>query len=361
MSDREHEMDDMDDDDIMDEGAEFDIPQNAELNDDLMPEINNESEKKKVVGLKKRAPCWKHFTTITPEGHPKPRAACNWCGVDYACHSKLNGTKSLTHHLAYQCTKYPPSKKFAGSRQKLLSFQKKEHNGETSANLLPVAFSVDACKRALARMITIDELPFSFVEGEGFKDFISVVQPMWNPPRRLVMAKKIMVMYEEEKKTLKHTLKHQRVCLTTDTWTSVQNLNYLCLTGHFIDENWRYQKKILNFCVVPNHKGDTLVIVLFGLRSSTMGTQMVWLDVLSEVNGDSVTVIVTVKGDWSKKISEGLKGDCVLFGFNQQLLFKANRKKHRWIGYTPLWLWTCVKVINTMGWSQLSLTNSAVS
>ncbi|KAF7123666.1 hypothetical protein RHSIM_Rhsim12G0090800 [Rhododendron simsii] len=257
MSDCEHEMDDMDGDDIIDEGAEFDIPQNAELNDDLMPEINNESEKQKV-GMKKRAACWKHFTTITPKGHPKPRAACNWCGVDYACHSKLNGTKSLTHHLAFQCTKYPLSKKFAGSRQKLLSFQKKEHNGETSASLVPVAFSADACKRALARMIIIDELPFSFVEGEGFKDFISVVQPMWNPPRRLAMAKQIMVMYEEEKKTLKHTLKHQRVCLTTDTWTSVQNLNYMCLMGHFIDENWRYQKKILNFCVVPNHKGDTL-------------------------------------------------------------------------------------------------------
>ncbi|KAF7152365.1 hypothetical protein RHSIM_Rhsim01G0167900 [Rhododendron simsii] len=257
MSDHEHEMDDMDDDDIMDEGAEFDIPQNAELNDDLMPEINNETEKK-VVGMKKRAPCWKHFTFITPENHPKPRAACNWCGTDYACHSKLNGTKSLTHHLAYQCTKYPLSKKFTGSRQKLLSFQRKENNGETSANLVPVAFSADACKRALARMIIIDELPFSFVEGEGFRDFITVVQPMWNPPRRLAMAKQIMVMYEDEKKTLKHTLKNQRVCLTTDTWTSVQNLNYMCLTGHFIDENWRYQKKILNFCVVHNHKGDTL-------------------------------------------------------------------------------------------------------
>ncbi|KAI8550632.1 hypothetical protein RHMOL_Rhmol06G0122000 [Rhododendron molle] len=188
MSDREHEMDDMDDD-IMDEGAEFDIPQNAELNDDLMPEINNESEKK---------------------------------------------------------------------RQKLLSFQRKENNGEISANLVPVAFSVDASKRALARMIIIDELPFSFVEGEGFRDFISVVQPMWNPPRRLAMAKQIMVMYEDEKKTLKHTIKNQRVCLTTDTWPSVQNLNYMCLTGHFIEENWRYQKKIMNFCIVPNHKGDTL-------------------------------------------------------------------------------------------------------
>ncbi|KAI8531308.1 hypothetical protein RHMOL_Rhmol11G0126300 [Rhododendron molle] len=158
MSDREHEMDDMDDDDIMDVGAEFDIPQ-------------------------KRASCWKHFKLITPKGHPKPRAACNWCGTDYACHSKLNDTKSLTHHLTYQCIKYPPSKNFTGSRQKLLSFQRKENNGETSANLVSVAFIADACKRALARMIIIDELPFSFVEGEGFRDFISVVQPMWNPPR----------------------------------------------------------------------------------------------------------------------------------------------------------------------------------
>ncbi|KAF7139229.1 hypothetical protein RHSIM_Rhsim07G0226600 [Rhododendron simsii] len=121
-----------------------------------------------------------------------------------------------------------------------------------------MTFSAEACKRALAKMIIIDELPFSFVEGEGFKHFIEVVQPMWNPPGRLVMAKQCMLVYGEEKKALKQILKHQRLCLTTDTWTSVQNLNYMCLTGHFIDENWKYQKKILNFCVVPNHKGDTL-------------------------------------------------------------------------------------------------------
>ncbi|KAF7152821.1 hypothetical protein RHSIM_Rhsim01G0169800 [Rhododendron simsii] len=83
-------MDDMDNDDIMDEGVEFDISQNAELNDDLMPEINNEFEKKKVVSMEKRAPCWKYFTHIIPEGHPKPRAACNWGGTGYACHLKLN-------------------------------------------------------------------------------------------------------------------------------------------------------------------------------------------------------------------------------------------------------------------------------
>ena len=46
--------------------------------------------------------------------------------------------------------------------------------------------------------------------------------------------------------------------LTIDTWTSIQNLNYMCLTYYYIDGDWTYQKRILNFCIVPNHKGETL-------------------------------------------------------------------------------------------------------
>ena len=32
----------------------------------------------------------------------------------------------------------------------------------------------------------------------------------------------------------------------------------MCLTAHFFDNGWNLQKRILNFCQVPNHKGDTL-------------------------------------------------------------------------------------------------------
>ncbi|CAI0449146.1 unnamed protein product [Linum tenue] len=50
----------------------------------------------------------------------------------------------------------------------------------------------------------------------------------------------------------------QRVCLTTDTWTSVQNLNYMCLTSHWIDDQWKLHKKVLSFPTIPNHKGETI-------------------------------------------------------------------------------------------------------
>ena len=44
----------------------------------------------------------------------------------------------------------------------------------------------------------------------------------------------------------------------TNTWTSIQNLNYICLIAHWIDNDWNLHKRILNFCTVPNHKGVTI-------------------------------------------------------------------------------------------------------
>ena len=55
-----------------------------------------------------------------------------------------------------------------------------------------------------------------------------------------------------------HAFQKQRVCLTTDTWTSIQNLSDMCLTTHWIDNDWNLNKRILNFCIVPNHKGVTI-------------------------------------------------------------------------------------------------------
>ena len=32
----------------------------------------------------------------------------------------------------------------------------------------------------------------------------------------------------------------------------------MTLTTHFVDNEWNIQKKILNFCLIPNHKGETI-------------------------------------------------------------------------------------------------------
>ncbi|KAL5549186.1 hypothetical protein UlMin_004417 [Ulmus minor] len=61
---------------------------------------------------------------------------------------------------------------------------------------------------------------------------------------------------EKLKKEL--TKNDQRVCLTTDCWTSNQQIPYLCLTVHYIDSDWCFKKRILNFVQISNHKGETI-------------------------------------------------------------------------------------------------------
>ena len=63
------------------------------------------------------------------------------------------------------CKKWPFSR---DDKQKNLYFQAKRE-GESSSNVLVVAnYSEERIRLALVRMIVIDELPFKFMEHQGF-------------------------------------------------------------------------------------------------------------------------------------------------------------------------------------------------
>ncbi|KAF7802885.1 zinc finger BED domain-containing protein RICESLEEPER 2-like [Senna tora] len=55
-----------------------------------------------------------------------------------------------------------------------------------------------------------------------------------------------------------------RICLTTDCWTSYNVEGYICLTAHFVDENWKLNSKILSFCKMePPHNAIELANKVF--------------------------------------------------------------------------------------------------
>jgi hypothetical protein len=63
----------------------------------------------------------------------------------------------------------------------------------------------------------------------------------------------------------------------------------MCVTCHFIDSDWNLHKRIINFSLIPNHKGDTIgeklvslvclsrVLVAFLLSQLTMLVSMILL------------------------------------------------------------------------------------
>lgn len=131
--------------------------------------------------------------------------------------------------------------------------------GESGASYLEFhSFSQDKYRKSLARLCVKDNQPFSVVDDVGFREFVSDLQPLFKFPSRWTVARDCLKLYKEEESQLKDVLKDQVVSITTDTWTSIQNTNYSCLTVHWVDDQWVLRKKILNFCKIANHNGVTI-------------------------------------------------------------------------------------------------------
>ena len=46
--------------------------------------------------------------------------------------------------------------------------------------------------------------------------------------------------------------------LTTDLWTSVQNISYMVITAHFIDSDWCLNMRIISFSAIEDHRGKSI-------------------------------------------------------------------------------------------------------
>lgn len=192
------------------------------------------AKRKKVITP--RAKVWDHFTTFYDEERER-KGKCNYCGKIYCCDSRKNGTSSINSHME-SCLQ---NLAHSHLKQSQLSLQQLRDGNESIGvgSLTTWKFDQELCRKKLAEMIIIDEQPFSIVENEGFRDFVTNLQPKFKIPSRWIISRDCATLFYDEKKKLIEYFKTsgQTVCLTTDIWTSIQQLNYMCVTAHFIDND----------------------------------------------------------------------------------------------------------------------------
>ncbi|CAN1783009.1 Putative AC transposase [Linum perenne] len=99
-------------------------------------------------------------------------------------------------------------------------------------------------------MIIIDEVSFRHVEHEGFRDFVYSLRPEFPSPSRVIVSKDCFKLWLIERDKLKNI------------WASRHHFDYMCLTTHFIDDNWKLQKRILKFSCIPSHTGATIGLTI---------------------------------------------------------------------------------------------------
>jgi hypothetical protein len=210
-------------------------------------------KKKKNRKVAKPSIVCEHFTKDLNSSEYNHVAHCNYCEAPYMCHAKNYGTSNMLYYVK-TCQKYRSLKANQDTSQTKFTFGSGQTQG--SKNLMIAKYSEKLIRDTLYEMIIVDEMPFSTAERMGFRKLFSVLEPRLKLHSRYTMMKDCVKMFMNLKNTMKNEflISGQRVCLTTDTWTSIQNMTYMCITGHFIDQSWKYHKKILSFHQVSDHK-----------------------------------------------------------------------------------------------------------
>jgi hypothetical protein len=190
---------------------------------------------------------WQHFTRYEidveqPDGSSVKQkwAKCLRCSHKAKADAS-NGTKAFSNHL----------------KLKHCLVKGQQQLSQSGNDIATYKYDEKASVRLLYYAIIMHEYPFIVAEHKYFVKFIKSLRPSFPFKSRITVRKEIMQLYKEEKNMLYAQFKKLtcRVSFTMDAWTSIQNKSYLCVTAHWIDDNWNMQKRIINFMHVEGSHG----------------------------------------------------------------------------------------------------------
>ncbi|EOY19162.1 T6D22.19, putative [Theobroma cacao] len=118
----------------------------------------------------------------------------------------------------------------------------------------------------LVEAIIKHELPYAFVEYDKIRAWAQYVNPNVVMHCRNTTISDVRRIHLREKEKLKQVMVKvpNRICLTSDVWITSTFEDYICLTAHFVNENWKLCSKLLNFCrMLPPHIGVELAATVF--------------------------------------------------------------------------------------------------
>ncbi|KAL2935213.1 putative AC9 transposase [Bienertia sinuspersici] len=124
---------------------------------------------------------------------------------------------------------------------------------------MPFVFNRDRMIVEFGKFIIADELPFSFGESSNYEYFNRVaLQPQYRKVPRKTLKHRTQQSYYAYRGYLMEIFRTYdgRVSLTSDTWTSTYGEPFVCVTAHWIDDDWLLQKRIICFeAMEETHNG----------------------------------------------------------------------------------------------------------
>jgi len=200
------------------------------------------------LGRKFLSKVWKEYDPIRVDGLVVA-AKCKHCARNI-CAERKHGTSSLRKHLK-RCIERKKTVRVVGQLNASIMTPDGVALGTWTFNQAQSRFE-------LMMMIVLHELPFSLVEYVGFRRFVSSLNPNFKMVSRKTIHNDCLKEFVKEKRDLQVFFKKckSKVSLTTDLWTSNRMVGYICITAHFVDDDWKPQKRIVKFTAMETpHTG----------------------------------------------------------------------------------------------------------
>ncbi|EOA12255.1 hypothetical protein CARUB_v10008021mg [Capsella rubella] len=235
----------------------------------LEVEVYNDTETRSpetqpIKRRKKKSMVWEHFTIESVEPNCR-RAFCKGCNQSFAYSNgnKVAGTSHLKRHIAKgTCPALAHTQNNDNNQLMGTPYTPKTDTPRRryrSQNASPyVAFNQDKCHQEIAKMIILHDYPLHMVEHPGFVSFVKSIQPHFDAMSFNNVQGDCVATYLAEKQNVMKSLEGipGRFCLTLDFWTSKLTLGYVFITAHFIDSDWKIQKKLLNVLMESYPEAD---------------------------------------------------------------------------------------------------------
>lgn len=181
---------------------------------------------------------------------------CKICKKEFSYH---RSNSSLTYHLNAKHVEVASSNPSSSAANVSSSDALRQPTLTELSHRMSKSTS-ERVTNSIARWIAVDCRPVSIVEDKGLKRAFQIASsdPTFNPPSRATVMKRIHQLYDTERETKEGVLaRADHVALTGDHWTSVSNENYLGVTAHLIDSEWKLKSFALTVTkTVTRHYAD---------------------------------------------------------------------------------------------------------
>ena len=178
-----------------------------------------------------RSNVWEHYEQNLVDVDGNLKAVCKYCGIHM--NAKF-GTSSLRDHIANACPAIgtPIRQKFKATLNK-------------QSLVEPFVFDPQICRQEMIKYIIHAEIPFLKFEDPYLHSWLKTLHPTFKVRGCQTICNDCLKKYVEMKRELQVELQNldSHVCLTSDIWTSSQNIGYMSVTTRYIDAKFRIKKK----------------------------------------------------------------------------------------------------------------------